>query len=74
MPNKDGTGPLGQGTQTGNGLGNCNNNSSENNNKTFFGRFLKWCRGNGNGRGRKRNGNGQGKGFGKGNQQTNNSQ
>jgi len=74
MPNKDGTGPLGQGAKTGKGLGNCNNNSSENSNQTFFGRCRKWCRGKGNGWGRNRNGNGQSRGFGNGNRQNNNSQ
>jgi len=70
MPNRDGTGPLGQGTKTGRGLGSCNNNSTENTNQTFFGRFFNWCRG-GNGRGRNRSGKGQGQRnrFGNANQQ-----
>lgn len=28
MPNRDGTGPKGQGPRTGRGLGNCNNNAN----------------------------------------------
>ncbi len=74
MPNKDKTGPLGQGSQTGRRMGNCNSNSTDTSKQSFFGRFCGWCFGGGNGwgRNRNRNGRGQGRGFGYGNQQNNN--
>lgn len=55
MPGGDGTGPLGQGSKTGRGLGNCT--STPGTKRTFFG-F-----GGGLGRGR---GRGMGRGFGLG--------
>jgi len=70
MPNKDGTGPLGQGAKTGRKLGNCKNNSNDFEKLGFFGRMFRNRKGKGR-RGGKRNGNGQGqgKGYGNGNQQ-----
>lgn len=72
MPNRDGMGPLGQGAQTGRGLGNCGANPTTNNtpvsntgnNESLLGQAL---RGFGLGRGRGRGlGRGQGRGLGRG--------
>lgn len=52
MPNKDGTGPKGEGPRTGRGLGNCGGQNTVR------------SQGRGLGRGR---GNGQGRGLGRGN-------
>jgi len=71
MPNRDGTGPLGQGAKTGRNLGNCDNNSSTNSNQTLFGRFCGWCFGAGRGRGRNRRANAQNNGLGYNNQKGN---
>lgn len=69
MPNRDGMGPLGQGAQTGRGLGNCGTHPKTNNapasntgsNQSWLGQAL---RGFGLGRGR---GLGRGQGRGQGN-------
>ena len=50
MPNKDGTGPNGQGPMTGRWMGNCNNGwgqmiSSDDNRWGFFGGFRRFFRG-----------------------------
>jgi len=66
MPNLDGTGPNGQGCQTGKKQGNCTN-SNNSDSQNVFGQFRRWCRRHR--WGRRRNGNGQGKGFGNGQKQ-----
>lgn len=59
MPGLDGKGPIGQGSRTGRGLGNCRPDNSENveanNTRPSLGRFggRGLGRGLGNGRGRK---------------------
>jgi len=61
MPNLNGTGPTGQGSQTGRGLGNCNpaNNSNEQQNKQRpLGGFFR------RGSGRRFGGGFGGRGFG----------
>jgi len=62
MPNLDGTGPQGQGSKTGRGLGNCdtpNTPNTANPQRRFLGRFAGFGRGLGRGWGRRRNPNGR---------------
>lgn len=61
MPNKNATGPNGEGSRTGRGLGNCGNNNPETDDtdkKRVFGQR--------NGQGRKMRGQNQGQGQGQG--------
>ena len=53
MPNKDGTGPLGQGTKTGRKLGNCKKSDSDITEKLGEGQGKKRKSGGGTGKGKR---------------------